>query len=32
MGHEGAVRAAAGEMARIFPASDDEKYGEPRPA
>jgi len=27
---EGAVRAAAGEVARIFPNSNDEKYGEPR--
>jgi hypothetical protein len=24
-----AVRAAAGEVARIFPACNDEKYGEP---
>ncbi len=30
MGHEDAVRAAAGEVSRIFPASNDEKYGEPR--
>jgi hypothetical protein len=29
MCHEDAVRAAAGEVARIFPASNDEKYGEP---
>jgi predicted alpha/beta-hydrolase family hydrolase len=28
---EDAVRAAAGEVARIFPASTDEKYSEPRP-
>lgn len=28
---EDAVRAAAGEVARIFPNSTDEKYGEPRP-
>jgi hypothetical protein len=27
---EDALRAAAGEVARIFPASRDEKYGEPR--
>ena len=27
---EDALRAAAGEVARIFPASSDEKYGEPR--
>ena len=27
---EDAIRAAAGEVARIFPASNDEKYGEPR--
>ena len=26
-----AVRAAAGEVARIFPSSDNERYGEPRP-
>lgn len=26
-----AVRAAAGEVARIFPASADERYSEPRP-
>jgi hypothetical protein len=31
MSQEDAVRAAAGEVARIFPASNDEKYGEPRP-
>lgn len=30
MCREDAVRAAAGEVARIFPASSDEKYGEPR--
>jgi hypothetical protein len=27
---EDAIRAAAGEVARIFPASNDEKYGEPQ--
>jgi hypothetical protein len=27
---EDALRAAAGEVARIFPASRDEKYSEPR--
>jgi hypothetical protein len=27
---EDALRAAAGEVARIFPASSDERYGEPR--
>ncbi len=27
---EDAIRAAAGEVARIFPASNDERYGEPR--
>jgi len=27
---EDAIRSAAGEVARIFPASVDEKYGEPR--
>ena len=30
MAPEDAVRAAAGEVARIFPNSNDEKYGEPR--
>jgi hypothetical protein len=30
MCREDAIRAAAGEVARIFPASNDEKYGEPR--
>jgi hypothetical protein len=30
MCREDAVRAAAGEVARIFPASSDEKYGVPR--
>jgi hypothetical protein len=30
MRRDDAVRAAAGEVARIFPASNDEKYGEPR--
>jgi hypothetical protein len=30
MAPEDAVRAAAGEVARIFPDSNDEKYGEPR--
>ena len=30
MATEDAVRAAAGEVARIFPNSNDEKYGEPR--
>jgi hypothetical protein len=30
MASEDAVRAAAGEVARIFPNSNDEKYGEPR--
>jgi hypothetical protein len=30
MCREDAIRAAAGEVARIFPASSDEKYGEPR--
>ena len=30
MGPADAVRGAAGEVARIFPASNDEKYGEPR--
>jgi hypothetical protein len=30
MCREEAIRAAAGEVARIFPASNDEKYGEPR--
>jgi hypothetical protein len=29
MCREDAIRAAAGEVARIFPASSDEKYGEP---
>lgn len=28
---EDAMRAAAGEVARIFPACNDEIYGEPRP-
>lgn len=32
MCREEAVRAAAGEVTRIFPNSTDEKYGEPRPA
>ena len=27
---EDAIRAAAGEVARIFPGSNDERYGEPR--
>ena len=31
MCREDALRAAAGEVARIFPASNDERYGEPRP-
>ena len=30
MALEDAVRAAAGEVARIFPNSNDEKYGKPR--
>jgi hypothetical protein len=30
MASEDAVRAAASEVARIFPNSNDEKYGEPR--
>ena len=30
MCREDAIRAAAGEVARIFPASADEKYSEPR--
>jgi hypothetical protein len=30
MWREDATRAAAGEIARIFPACNDEKYGEPR--
>ena len=30
MCREDAVRAAAGKVARIFPNSNDEKYGEPR--
>ena len=30
MCREDAVRAAAGEVARMFPNSNDEKYGEPR--
>jgi hypothetical protein len=30
MDREQAVRAAAGEVARIFPSSNDEAYGEPR--
>ena len=30
MRRDDAVRAAAGEVARIFPACNDEKYGEPR--
>jgi hypothetical protein len=30
LSREDAVRAAAGEVARIFPSSSDEKYGEPR--
>lgn len=30
MCREEAIRAAAGEVARIFPNSNDEKYGEPR--
>jgi len=30
MCRDDAVRAAAGEVARIFPASNDERYGEPR--
>lgn len=29
MHREDAIRAAAGEVARIFPNSNDEKYGEP---
>ncbi len=29
MSREEALRAAAGEVARIFPAINDEKYGEP---
>jgi hypothetical protein len=29
MYREDAIRAAAGEVARIFPACNDEKYGEP---
>jgi hypothetical protein len=29
MCREDAIRAAAGEVARIFPACNDEKYGEP---
>jgi hypothetical protein len=28
---EDAIRSAAAEVARIFPASSDERYGEPRP-
>jgi hypothetical protein len=27
---EDVIRSAAGEVARIFPASNDERYGEPR--
>jgi hypothetical protein len=30
MCREDALRAAAGEVARIFPASNDERYGEPQ--
>ena len=30
MCREDAIRAAAGEVARIFPTTSDEKYGEPR--
>lgn len=30
MCREDAVRAAAGDVARIFPNSNNEKYGEPR--
>jgi hypothetical protein len=30
MRHEDAVRAAAGEVARIFPNRGDQRYGEPR--
>jgi hypothetical protein len=30
MCREDAIRSAAAEIARIFPASNDERYGEPR--
>jgi hypothetical protein len=31
LGRDDAIRSAAAEVARIFPASNDERFGEPRP-